>query len=156
MPLCGSWNYSDIEKDGHRWPLDQSKLEEIKILLMIIFSSSISSSLSSSSSLLLLSFFIAVDTSCPGISFEKVGCYKDAHRKTQRPLPDYLFNDRDSSIQNWSGKWIDWRNWDVYVPQFACRCAHAAKAKNFTYFGMQFYGKFQLVKRVNMHFKCRL
>ena len=75
----------------------------------------------------------------------------------QRPLPDYLFNDRDKSIQTWSGRWIDWRNWDVYVPQFACRCAHAAKAKHFTYFGMQFYGKFQLVKRVDIiHFKCRL
>ena len=133
---------------------------------MIIFSLSISSSLSSSSSpssssssstsLLLLSFSIAVDTSCPGISFERVGCYKDAHRQTQRPLPDYLFNDRDKWIQNWSGKSIDWRNWDVYVPQFACRCAHTAKAKNFTYFGMQFYGKFQLVKRVNIHLKCRL
>ena len=97
-----------------------------------------------------------MDTSCPGISFEKVGCYKDAHKQAQRPLPDYLFNDRDSSIQTWSGKWIDWRNWDVYVPQFACRCAHAAKAKNFTHFGMQFYGKFQLVKRVNIHFKCKL
>lgn len=85
--------------------------------------------------------FQIVDTTCPGISFERVGCYKDAHKQTQRPLPDYLFNDRDSSIQTWSGKWIDWRNWDVYVPQFACRCAHAAKAKNFTYFGMQFYGE---------------
>ena len=82
----------------------------------------------------------AVDTSCPGISFEKVGCYADYHKSNERPLGDYLFNDRDASIQNWSGKMIDWRNWDVYVPQFACRCAAAAKADNATFFGMQFYG----------------
>lgn len=85
--------------------------------------------------------FQIVDTSCPGISFEKVGCYADYHRSNERPLGDYLFNDRDASIQNWSGKMIDWRNWDVYVPQFACRCATAAKAHNATFFGMQFYGE---------------
>ena len=92
----------------------------------------------------LLDFFLlshAVDTSCPEALFEKVGCFTDSHIVSARPLPDYLFNDRDNSINNFSGRRIDWVNWDVYVPEFACRCAAAAKAKNHTFFGMQFYGK---------------
>ena len=77
------------------------------------------------------------------MSFETVDCLKDAHDidYSNRPLPDYLFNDRDSTIPNFSGQRIDWRNWDTYVPKFACRCAAAAKAHNATFFGMQFYGK---------------
>ncbi|XP_020601595.1 uncharacterized protein LOC110040659 [Orbicella faveolata] len=82
-----------------------------------------------------------VDTSCPQVPFEKVGCFNDFHITSARPLPDYLFNDRDDSIDNYSGRRVDWVNWDVYVPQFACRCAAAAKAKNHTFFGMQFYGE---------------
>ena len=92
----------------------------------------------------MLDFFLlshAVDTSCPEALFEKVGCFMDSHIVSARPLPDYLFNDRDPSINNFSGRRIDWVNWDVYVPEFACRCAAAAKAKNHTFFGMQFYGK---------------
>ena len=84
---------------------------------------------------------VTVDTSCPQVPFEKVGCFNDFHITSARPLPDYLFNDRDDSIDNYSGRRVDWVNWDVYVPQFACRCAAAAKAKNHTFFGMQFYGK---------------
>lgn len=85
-----------------------------------------------------------MDTSCPQASFEKVDCFVDNHNHEARPLPDYIFNDRDPSIDNFSGMRIDWRNWDVYVPQFACRCAAAAKALNHTFFGMQFYGKWEL------------
>ena len=29
----------------------------------------------------------------------------------------------------------------MFVPDFACRCAMKAKEKNYTFFGMQFYGK---------------
>lgn len=85
--------------------------------------------------------FKLVNPSCPGIYFEKIGCYKDKHRSHERPLPDYLFNDRDPSIDNFSGQRIDWRNWDIYVPNFACRCAKAARDHNATVFGMQFYGE---------------
>ncbi|KAL9976290.1 hypothetical protein ACROYT_G013573 [Oculina patagonica] len=82
-----------------------------------------------------------VDSSCPQISFEKVDCFEDNHIENARPLPDYIFNDRDPSIDNFSGRRIDWRNWDVYLPEFACRCAAAAKALNHTFFGVQFYGE---------------
>jgi len=82
-----------------------------------------------------------VDTSCPKVSFRKVGCFNDKHEVNNRPLPDYLFNDRDITIPNFSGHRIDWRNWDIHVPKFACRCAEAAKNHNATFFGMQFYGE---------------
>ena len=29
----------------------------------------------------------------------------------------------------------------MYVPDLACRCAKKAKAKGWTFFGLQFYGK---------------
>ncbi|KAM7448396.1 hypothetical protein ABFA07_003559 [Porites harrisoni] len=80
-----------------------------------------------------------VDTEC-SLQYEKVGCYKDMHR-SQRPLPFFLMNDRDVYHQHFSGKLVDWRNWDVYVPDLACRCAKKAKAKGWTFFGLQFYGE---------------
>lgn len=82
------------------------------------------------------------DTSCPTVAFEKVGCFRDLHRKLARPLPEYIANDRDPTVKTgFSGKRIDWRNWDMFVPDFACRCAMKAKEKNYTFFGMQFYGE---------------
>lgn len=82
-----------------------------------------------------------VDATCPKINFERVGCFGDKHQPFARPLPDYLFNDRDPSIDNFSGRRIDWRAWDIYLPEFACRCAEAAKKANHTFFGVQFYGE---------------
>lgn len=82
-----------------------------------------------------------VDATCPKINFERVGCFGDKHQPFARPLPDYLFNDRDPSIDNFSGRRIEWRAWDIYLPEFACRCAEAAKKANHTFFGVQFYGE---------------
>lgn len=82
-----------------------------------------------------------MDATCPKINFERVGCFGDKHQPLARPLPDYLFNDRDPSIDNFSGRRIEWRAWDIYLPEFACRCAEAAKKANHTFFGVQFYGK---------------
>ena len=82
-----------------------------------------------------------MDATCPKINFERVGCFGDKHQPFARPLPDYLFNDRDPSIDNFSGRRIEWRAWDIYLPEFACRCAEAAKKANHTFFGVQFYGK---------------
>lgn len=86
-----------------------------------------------------------VATSCPEASFEKVECYQDNHEIHKRPLPDYLFNDLDPTTQTFSGILADWKNWDIYLPMFACRCARAAKARNATFFGIQSYGKFSSV-----------
>lgn len=82
-----------------------------------------------------------VDTSCSDVAFEKIGCFKDNHIVSARPLPEYLSNDRDPKIATFSGQRIDWRNWDIYVKDFACRCAKAANERNYTIFGMQFYGE---------------
>ncbi|XP_068717696.1 uncharacterized protein [Montipora capricornis] len=80
-------------------------------------------------------------TSCPQAPFEKVECFQDNHDVNSRPLPDYLFNDLDPSIETFSGQRVDWRNWDTYLPQVACRCAMAAKARNASFFGIQAYGQ---------------
>ena len=87
---------------------------------------------------------VTVDTSCPLAAFERIGCFKDNHIVSARPLPEYLANDRDPRHRSFSGQRIDWRNWDVYTPDFACRCALEAKQRNYTFFGMQFYGEKEL------------
>ncbi|XP_068717099.1 uncharacterized protein [Montipora capricornis] len=82
-----------------------------------------------------------VDTSCQEAAFERIECFADRHVEGKRPLPNYLFSDRDPKFEKFSGKMMDWRNWDVYLPQFVCRCAKAAKGHGSTFFGMQFYGE---------------
>lgn len=84
-----------------------------------------------------------IKTDTCSLEYERVGCFKDKH-KTPRPLPSYLMNDRDPSINNFSGKKIDWTNWDVYVPDLVCRCAKKAQENGMTYFGLQFYGKYPM------------
>lgn len=102
-------------------------LHTINLLLHLIISTNFS--------------LVTVDTSCSDLAFEKIGCFKDNHIVSARPLPEYLSNDRDPKIATFSGQRIDWRNWDIYVKDFACRCAKAANERNYTIFGMQFYGK---------------
>ncbi|XP_078346505.1 uncharacterized protein LOC144631811 [Oculina patagonica] len=80
-----------------------------------------------------------VDTTC-SLPYEKVGCFRDL-RRSQRPLPTYLMNDRDVFHEHFSGKLIDWKNWDVYLPDLACRCAKKAHERGMTFFGLQFYGE---------------
>ena len=80
------------------------------------------------------------NTTC-SLPYEKVGCFHDLH-KSQRPLPSLLMTDRDESDETFSGKSIDWKNWDVYVSGLACRCAKKAHEKGMTFFGLQFYGEF--------------
>ena len=83
--------------------------------------------------------FSLVDTTC-SLQYEKVGCFRDRHRNP-RPLPNYLMNDRDVFHKRFSGKLIDWKNWDTYLPDLACRCAKKAQEKGMTFFGLQFYGQ---------------
>ena len=53
-----------------------------------------------------------------------------------------LINERDRYSKYYNNFDVDWLNWDTYLPQFACRCADAAKKKGYRYFGLQFWGKF--------------
>ena len=48
--------------------------------------------------------------------------------------------DREQRLKIYSGQSIDWRNWDVYLPEFVCRCAKLAKLKGHSTFGVQYYG----------------
>ena len=96
-------------------------------------------------------FVVTEDIACPAAAFEKIGCFRDLHQTLARPLPEYISNDRDPTvISGFSGKRIDWRNWDMYLPDFVCRCAAKAKAKNYTFFGMQFYGKGNYILPYNL------
>lgn len=48
--------------------------------------------------------------------------------------------DRERRLEIYSGQSIDWRNWDVYMPKFVCRCAKEAKQNGHNTFGVQYYG----------------
>lgn len=81
--------------------------------------------------------------------FERVGCFRD-NQIVPRPIPDYIMTDRQRNLAIYSGQSIDWRNWDVYMPQFVCRCAKEAKQKGYTLFGVQFYGKQIKIQRLQL------
>ena len=80
-------------------------------------------------------FKFSEDCDCP-IVFEPVGCYKD----TSRPLNDYILSDTDISTSVYSGINVDWKNFSVYIGDFACRCAQKAAEKGYDTFGLQNYG----------------
>ena len=71
--------------------------------------------------------------------YKPIGCYRDS-LVPPRPLPNYISTDRDYSINIFSGKLIDWKNWNTHSPEMICRCARLAKLKGDTYFGIQFWG----------------
>ena len=74
------------------------------------------------------------------INFERIGCYQDSYQ-IHRPLPDYILTDREKGLKVYSGRWVEWKNWDQYLPNVACRCAKKAKEKGYNTFGLQYYGK---------------
>ena len=77
------------------------------------------------------------------MQFKAVGCRKD--RRSDRALPEMLINERDKYSKYYNNIDIDWKDWDNYLPSFACRCAEAAKKKGYKYFGLQFWGEFSAV-----------
>ena len=85
------------------------------------------------------SIFFSLIESC-GASYLRLGCYKDKHTRGQRPLSNLLFTDRDHTSDKFSGKHIDWENFDTYMKDVVCRCAERAKANGYMFFGLQFYG----------------
>ena len=74
-------------------------------------------------------------------SFEPVGCFKDKSRSPRPALGRLLITDRDRTSKLYSGKDIDWLNFEIYLEDFANRCAKEASKKGFTVFGLQFYGE---------------
>ena len=87
----------------------------------------------------------SLETGC-AFSYKKVGCFKD-DRKNPRPVPVLVFTDRDVSSDVWSGKTIDWNNWDTYIVDLVCRCVNESRARNYSHFSIQYYGNCQAIVR---------
>ena len=76
-------------------------------------------------------------SSC-AVPYKAVGCFQDS---PARALKEHVLNERDRKSKVYFGDRIDWMNWNNYMPAFACRCAKIVKAKGYTVFGLQFYGR---------------
>ena len=72
------------------------------------------------------------------VSYETIGCYKETQ---PRQLPNEILNARDKNSKNFRGMLLDWVNWNEFIADFACRCAYETKARGWTVFGLQFWGK---------------
>ena len=60
---------------------------------------------------------------------------------TPRPLPELIMTDRPEPVTPvWSGKEIDWMDWDTYLAELVCRCAKKAAEKKYSVFGVQHFG----------------
>ena len=73
--------------------------------------------------------------------YKEVGCYKD--KRNDRALVEQLINERDKSSNASNCIDVDWKLYPPYLPEFACRCAQAAKERGYKYFGLQFWGEFK-------------
>ncbi|XP_028513086.1 neurogenic locus Notch protein [Exaiptasia diaphana] len=79
---------------------------------------------------------------CP--KFERHGCFKARDGKSgQAVLPKMLFSDRlKRSPEFNSRKGVNWKGWNDYLQDIACRCAEEAKkVENAQYFAIQFFGE---------------
>ncbi|XP_031574004.1 uncharacterized protein LOC116307825 isoform X2 [Actinia tenebrosa] len=74
------------------------------------------------------------------IPYEKLGCYKDSQQQP-RPMNELILTDRDPTDPVYSGKTIDWGNWNTYLIDLVCRCARKAAEKKYNYFGIQYFGE---------------
>ncbi|XP_078360074.1 uncharacterized protein LOC144644454 [Oculina patagonica] len=77
---------------------------------------------------------------CPGVNFQRVGCYKEKS-KEGCPLSDLLFTDRTSTSSKWSGVKYAFQEFNAYLPDLACRCAKATRVKGYKVFGLTHYGE---------------
>ena len=68
-------------------------------------------------------------------------CLQNTRYRIRRALPNYIYQERDKTLKkNYGGRKIEWYNWNMYYPGFACRCAQKAKELGYDIFGLQFYG----------------
>ncbi|KAJ7383586.1 hypothetical protein OS493_026771 [Desmophyllum pertusum] len=74
------------------------------------------------------------------IKFTRVGCYRDS-LINPRPIPELIMTDRDPTSDVYSGKKVEWKNWNEYLPDLVCRCAKKTRDKGYNVFGLQFYGE---------------
>ncbi len=73
------------------------------------------------------------------VHFEKIGCYNDYTSRRYLSLKTLALTARDRGSEKYMGQDVDWWNYDIFLPQFACECAKKIEA-NYTTFGLQYYG----------------
>ena len=73
------------------------------------------------------------------MKYAKMGCYSD-DGNSPRPLPEELFTDQSPTSAVFTGKHVDYENWDQYLPNIVCRCAEMADEKGYKIFGLQMFG----------------
>lgn len=84
--------------------------------------------------------FVVAEPMCD-VKYQKLGCYRDTTKKP-RLLEKLILTDRDPKSPVFSNVRVNWGNWDSYLPSLACRCAKKAAEYQYTYFGLQHYGRY--------------
>ena len=83
--------------------------------------------------------FFTESNSC-SVTFIRKGCFEDRNDGDHR-LSEILFTDRDTSSSVFSGRPVEWNDWENYILKLACRCAEESNRKRSTVFGLQRYGR---------------
>ena len=74
---------------------------------------------------------------CP-INYRSKGCYVD--KTDDRGLKNMVYDFRGEIV---------WANWSELLPEFVCRCAQKAKESHYSFFALQFWGKYGGVLMAN-------
>jgi len=76
------------------------------------------------------------DDVCERGGYKKAGCFS----QDRKLFSELLITDLDPSHHNWGEK-IDWVDFQGSIHSLACRCEEKARAEDFSYFGIGFYGE---------------
>ena len=88
-------------------------------------------------------FIYEIETYECEVHFEKMSCYND-YSWTARHGNQLVLTARHKSTtkpESFYGQYIDWFNFDIFLPKFACECAKKVVEAGHNTFGMQFYGE---------------
>lgn len=66
--------------------------------------------------LILILFILSTDYSC-SVKHVKAGCFNDKTKPSLRAMSELLFQDRSDKGKSFSGKKVDWNNWNTYLPE---------------------------------------
>ena len=94
-------------------------------------------------SIVQLSYFISEEKGCE-IGIRPVGCFNEV--TNARALTEEIYNEVDPSSPVFGGHLIMASNWKIEFPALLCKCARAAKARGYEYFGVNNFGKETLLK----------
>ncbi|XP_031556840.1 uncharacterized protein LOC116293538 isoform X2 [Actinia tenebrosa] len=88
---------------------------------------------------------------CCDVRFKPIGCYRD-NLANDRPMPELLMSDVDSTSLKYNDNPMDYKRWNDYLPNLVCRCARAANRKGYSHFGLQDLGSCYSGSRSGMTF----